>query len=167
MITPVDEPLRTVEVAYRLRRGVWGLGYDIEGMLFMIEIARSVQVSTVIATMMTVDVASRRLMEKAGLRDCPPGTNTVNAVQRPGDQLSVVTVAFKVLPDFKPRPPGTMKRPVATAADGTAYNTSVQFVDVGSVPEYSCDFVYRVPSGTVLKTLQIEDAKFDLSALDK
>ena len=67
MITPVDEPLRTVEVAYRLRRGVWGLGYDIEGMLFMIETARAAQVSTVIATMMTIDVASRRLMEKAGL----------------------------------------------------------------------------------------------------
>ena len=67
MITPVDEPLRTVEVAYRLRRGVWGLGYDIEGMLFMIEIARAAQVSTVIPTMMTVDVATRRLMEKAGL----------------------------------------------------------------------------------------------------
>src|SRR6266487_1276905 len=82
-------------------------------------------------------VTGVKLMEKAGLRDCPPGTNTVNAVQRPGDQLSVVTVAFKVLPDFKPRPPGTMKRPVATAADGTAYNTSVQFVDVGSRPGVS------------------------------
>ena len=68
MITPVDEPLRTVEVAYLLRSGVWGLGYDIEGMLFMIEIARAVQVSTVIATMMTVDVATRRLREKAGLQ---------------------------------------------------------------------------------------------------
>ena len=41
-------------------------------------------------------------MEKASLRDCPPGTNTVNAVQRPGDELAVVTVKFKVLPDFKP-----------------------------------------------------------------
>ena len=127
--------------------------------------AQAGKAQTVNGLQMTV--AGVKLMEKAGLRDCPPGTNTVNAVQRPGDQLSVVTVAFKVLPDFKPRPPGTMKRPVATAADGTAYNTSVQFVDVGSVPEYSCDFVYRVPSGTVLKTLQIEDAKFDLPALDK
>jgi len=127
--------------------------------------AQAGKAQTVNGLQMTV--AGIKLMEKAGLRDCPPGTNTVNAVQRPGDQLSVVTVAFKVLPDFKPRPPGTMKRPVATAADGTAYNTSVQFVDVGSVPEYSCDFVYRVPSGTVLKTLQIEDAKFDLPALDK
>jgi RimJ/RimL family protein N-acetyltransferase len=67
MITPVDEPLRTVELAYRLRRRAWGRGYDIEGMLRMIEIARAAQVSTVIATTMAVDLASRRLMEKAGL----------------------------------------------------------------------------------------------------
>jgi RimJ/RimL family protein N-acetyltransferase len=67
MITPVDEPLRTVELAYRLRRRAWGRGYDIEGILRMLEIARAAQVSTVIATMMAVDVASRRLMEKAGL----------------------------------------------------------------------------------------------------
>jgi RimJ/RimL family protein N-acetyltransferase len=66
MITPVDEPLRTVELAYRLQRRAWGRGYDIEGMLRMIEIARAAQVSTVIATM-AVDLASRRLMEKAGL----------------------------------------------------------------------------------------------------
>jgi hypothetical protein len=120
-----------------------------------------------IANGLQMTVAGVKLMERASLRDCPPGTNTVNAVQRPGDQLSVVTVAFKVLSDFKPRPPGTMKRAIATAADGTVFNTSVKFVDVGSVAEYSCDFVYRVPSGTVLKTLQIEDAKFDLPALDK
>jgi RimJ/RimL family protein N-acetyltransferase len=67
MITPVDEPLRTVELAYRLRRRAWGCGYGIEGMLGMIEMARAAQVSTVIATVMAVDVASRRLMERAGL----------------------------------------------------------------------------------------------------
>jgi RimJ/RimL family protein N-acetyltransferase len=67
MITPVDEPLRTVELTYRLRRRAWGRGYDIEGMLRMIEIARAAHMSTVIATMMAVDLASRRLMEKAGL----------------------------------------------------------------------------------------------------
>ena len=44
-----------------------GAGYDIEGIVRMIEIARAAQVSTVIATMMAVDLASRRLMEKAGL----------------------------------------------------------------------------------------------------
>ena len=67
MITPIDQPVRTVELAYRLRRRAWGWGYDIEGLLRMIEIARAAEVSTVTATMMAVDVASRRLMEKAGL----------------------------------------------------------------------------------------------------
>ncbi len=109
-----------------------------------------------------ITVTGVQRLEKASLRDCPPGTNTVNAVERPGDQLSVVTVAFKATPDAKNTP---MKRPVATAADGTAYNTSVQFVDVASKPEYSCEFVYRVPRDTVLKTFQIETAKFDLPAL--
>jgi RimJ/RimL family protein N-acetyltransferase len=64
MITPVDEPLRTVELAYRLRRRAWGGATTSRG---MIEMARAAQVSIVIATMMAVDVASRRLMEKAGL----------------------------------------------------------------------------------------------------
>ena len=50
--------------AYRLRRRAWGRGYDIEGVLRMIEIARAAQVSTVIATVMAVDVASRRLMKR-------------------------------------------------------------------------------------------------------
>ena len=68
MITPVDEPVRTVELAYRLRRRAWGRGYDIEGMLRMIEIARAAQVSTLIATVRAIDLASRRLMEKACLQ---------------------------------------------------------------------------------------------------
>jgi len=68
MITPVDQPLRTVELAYRLRRRAWGRGYEIEGIRRMIEIARAAHVSTVIATLVAVDVASRRVMEKAGLR---------------------------------------------------------------------------------------------------
>jgi hypothetical protein len=111
-----------------------------------------------------VTVAKLERAEKASLRDCPPGTNTVNAVQRPGDELAVVTVSFKVMPDFKPV---MMKRPTATATDDKVYNTSVQFVDVGSVPEYSCQFIYRVPQGTKLKAFTVESATFDLTALDK
>ena len=122
--------------------------------------AQAAKSQTVNGLQITVTAVER--MEKASLRDCPPGTNTVNAVERPGDQLSVVKIAFKVPAGFKA---GPMKRPVATAADGTTYNTSVQFVDVGSVPEYSCEFVYRVPRGTVLKTLQVESATFDLPPL--
>jgi len=111
-----------------------------------------------------VSVSKVERMEKASLRDCPPGTNTVNAVQRPGDELAVVTVNFKVMPDFKP---AMLKRPTATATDDKVYNTSVQFVDVGSVPEYSCQFIYRVPQGTKLKAFTIESATFDIAALDK
>jgi RimJ/RimL family protein N-acetyltransferase len=68
MIRPVDEPLRTAELTYRLRRPAWRRGYDLEGVLSMIEMARSAQVSRVVATLLAVDVASRRLMEKAGMR---------------------------------------------------------------------------------------------------
>src|ERR1700746_1262023 len=71
----------------------------------------------------------------ASLRDCPPGTNTVTAVTRPGEQFALVTVAFKVAPAFKASP---MKRPTVTDAAVKRYNTASTFVDVGSVPEYSC-----------------------------
>jgi hypothetical protein len=110
-----------------------------------------------------VSVKSVERTERASLRDCPPSTNSVSAVQRPGDEIAVVTVNFKVMPDFKPV---MMKRPTVTAGDDKVYNTSIQFVDVGSVPEYACQFVYRVPTGTKLKTLQIEGATFDISALE-
>jgi hypothetical protein len=107
---------------------------------------------------------SVELTDKGSLRDCPPGTNTVNSVARAGEQIANVTVAFKVLPGFTP---GPMKRPIVTAADGKTYNTSVQFVDVGSVPDFSCTFVYRVPQGTQLKSMTIEDATLDLAGLSK
>ena len=100
----------------------------------------------------------------ASLRDCPPGSNTVNAVTRPGEQFALVTVAFKVTPSFKPAP---MKRPTITDAAGKTYNTAATFVDVGPVPEFSCTFPFRVPEGTKLKSLQIETATLDLSALDR
>ena len=50
-----------------------------------------------------------------------------------------------------------MKRPTVTDAADKKYNTASTFVDVGSVPEYSCTFPFRVPEGTKLKALQIED----------
>ena len=68
MIKPVDGPLRTVELTYRLRRRVWGRGYDLEGVLGMIQLARAAQVSTVIATLPAIDITSHRLMENAGMR---------------------------------------------------------------------------------------------------
>ena len=99
----------------------------------------------------------------ASLRDCPPGTNTVNAVTRPGEQFALVTVAFKVSSAFKP---AAMKRPTVTDTADKKYNTASTFVDVGSVPEYSCTFPFRVPEGTKLKSLQIESTSLDLSTLE-
>jgi hypothetical protein len=106
-------------------------------------------------------------MERAGsasLRDCPPGTNTVSAVTRPGEQFALVTLAFKVGPAFKPAP---MKRPSVTDAADKSYLTASTFVDVGSMPEYACTFPFRVPEGTRLKALHVEGATFDLSSFDK
>jgi hypothetical protein len=99
----------------------------------------------------------------ASLRDCPPGSNTVTAITRPGEQFALVTVAFKVAPSFQAAP---MKRPSITDAADKKFNTAATFVDVGKVPEFSCTFPFRVPEGTKLKALQIENATFDLSSLE-
>jgi hypothetical protein len=99
----------------------------------------------------------------ASLRDCPPGSNTVNATTRPGEQFALVTVAFKVGSSFQPAP---MKRPTITDASDKKFNTAATFVDVGKVPEFSCTFPFRVPEGTKLKALQIESASYDLTSLD-
>jgi len=99
----------------------------------------------------------------ASLRDCPPGSNTVTAITRPGEQFALVTVSFKVAPSFKPAP---MKRPTITDSGDKKFNTAATFVDVGSVPEFSCTFPFRVPEGTKLKALQIESTSYDLSALE-
>jgi hypothetical protein len=112
---------------------------------------------------LTATVTKVERAASASLRDCPPGTNTVNAVTRPGEQFALVTVAFTVAPAFKASP---MKRPTVTDAADKRYNTASTFVDVGSVPEYSCTFPFRLPEGTRLKAMQIESASLDLSSLD-
>jgi len=137
------------------------VGFLVVGMAAVLA-AQAGKSATVKNLQMTVTAVERA--DKASLKDCPPGTNTVTAMARTGEQYSNVTVAFKVLPGFAAAP---MKRPTVTAADGKAYNTSVQFVDVGSVPEFSCTFAFRVPEGTKLKNIQIEGATLDVSGLEK
>ena len=136
-----------------------------------------IAVSASIAVVVTAQTASKPAMPgldvtvtkveraaTASLRDCPPGSNTVTAITRPGEQFALVTVSFKVAPSFKP---GPMKRPTVTDAADKKFNTAATFVDVGTVPEFSCTFPFRVPEGTKLKALQIESASYDLTALDK
>lgn len=58
-----------VELGYRLRRSAWGKGYATEGSRALIEKGfRELAVERVYATTMVVNVASRRVLEKAGLR---------------------------------------------------------------------------------------------------
>jgi RimJ/RimL family protein N-acetyltransferase len=58
-----------VELGYRLRTSCWGKGYGTEGSLALIRKAfTELGVARVVATTMAVNIASRRVLEKAGLR---------------------------------------------------------------------------------------------------
>jgi RimJ/RimL family protein N-acetyltransferase len=62
---PPDEP----ELGYRLRRSAWGHGYGTEGSRALIDKAfRELGARRVYASTMTINIASRRVMMKAGLR---------------------------------------------------------------------------------------------------
>ncbi len=62
---PPDEP----ELGYRLLRAAWGRGYATEGSRALVDKAFvELGARRVYATTMTVNVGSRRVMEKAGLR---------------------------------------------------------------------------------------------------
>jgi RimJ/RimL family protein N-acetyltransferase len=58
-----------VELGYRLRRSAWGKGYATEGSRALVRMAFTEPgVARVFAETMAVNTASRRVMEKAGLR---------------------------------------------------------------------------------------------------
>jgi RimJ/RimL family protein N-acetyltransferase len=62
-------PPGEVELGYRLRRSAWGKGYATEGSRALIDRGFSeLGVQRVVAFTMVVHVASRRVMEKAGLK---------------------------------------------------------------------------------------------------
>jgi RimJ/RimL family protein N-acetyltransferase len=61
--------VRTAEIGYRLCRSAWGVGYATEGVSALIEAAFvSMGFDRVRAETMAVNQASRRVLEKAGLR---------------------------------------------------------------------------------------------------
>ena len=63
-----DHLTGTLELGYRLRRAAWGRGYATEGARALVRTAFDVlAVDRVVATTMTVNTASRRVLEKAGL----------------------------------------------------------------------------------------------------
>ena len=58
-----------VELGYRLRKSAWGKGYATEGSRALVDKGfAELGVDRVFASTMVVNVASRRVMEKAGLR---------------------------------------------------------------------------------------------------
>jgi RimJ/RimL family protein N-acetyltransferase len=62
-------PPGEVELGYRLRRSAWGKGYATEGSRALIHKGfAELGVHRVVASTMVVNVASRRVMEKAGLK---------------------------------------------------------------------------------------------------
>ena len=98
------------------------------------------------------------------LKDCPPGANSVRGNAKPGEEFAVVTLAFKVTPAFKET---VVKKPVLTDAAGKTYQTSAAIIDPASVPEYKCEFPFRVPAGTKVASVQIDTATINVAALDK
>lgn len=64
-----DAPPNEVELGYRLRKSAWGKGYATEGSRALIDKGFAEHgVERVVAFTMVVNIASRRVMEKAGLR---------------------------------------------------------------------------------------------------
>lgn len=87
---PADEP----ELGYRLVSSAWGMGYATEGSIALIDHGfASPLVVRVVAETMAVHVASRRVMEKAGL--CHVRTYPTEwPVRIPGDELGDVEYAI-------------------------------------------------------------------------
>jgi hypothetical protein len=111
-----------------------------------------------------ITVAGVERAPTVGLRDCPPGSNTVRGLTKPGEEFAIVNLSFKVTPAFKET---IVKKPVLLDAGGKTFNTAMSFVDPGATPEYSCGFAYRVPTGTKLGKIQIDTTTIDLSGFDK
>jgi RimJ/RimL family protein N-acetyltransferase len=84
-----DEP----ELGYRFRRRAWGQGYATEGSRALIDLAFSrLGARQVVAETMAVHTASRRVMEKAGMRHLRT-FKTEWPVTIPGDELGDVEYA--------------------------------------------------------------------------
>jgi len=68
-LRPDEGDLENVELGYRLRQSAWGKGYATEGSQALVDKGFSdLGAQRIFATTMTVNAASRRVMEKVGLK---------------------------------------------------------------------------------------------------
>jgi RimJ/RimL family protein N-acetyltransferase len=67
-LRPDRHRLQDIELGYRLQRRVWGQGYATEGARAVIALAFAHGVEHIVARTLVGNTASRRVMEKCGLR---------------------------------------------------------------------------------------------------
>ena len=103
---------------------------------------------------------------RVSLQDCPPGANIVRGVIRPTEDNEFATIQLdvKVLPSFEE---AEIPKPLLYDDAGNEYKTAQSFRDVSSQDSYTCNFSFRLPKGTKLTRIAIEDASLDISSLEK
>jgi hypothetical protein len=103
---------------------------------------------------------------RVSLQDCPPGANIVKGVIRPTEDNEFATIQLdvKVLPSFDG---GEIPKPVLYDDAGNEYKTAQSFRDVSSQDAYTCNFSFRLPKGTKLTRVAIDDTSLDISDLEK
>ena len=102
---------------------------------------------------------------RVSLQDCPPGENIVKGVIRPVEDNEFATIQIDVKASAFEG--GEVPKPLLIDDAGNAYKTAQSFRDVGSQEAYTCSFSFRVPKGTKLARVSVEDASLDVSSLEK
>lgn len=113
-----------------------------------------------------IEAVSVERATRVSLQDCPPGENIVRGVIRPTEDNEFATIQLdvKVLPSFDG---GEIAKPLLYDDAGNEYKTAQSFRDVSSQDAYTCSFSFRLPKGTKVARLAIDDVSFDISELEK
>jgi len=103
--------------------------------------------------------------KRVSLQDCPAGENIVRGVIRPVEdkEFATIQLSVRVLASFEG---GDVPKPLLYDDADNEYKTAQSFREVGSKESYTCDFSFRVPTGTTLSRITIDDVTLDVSALD-
>ena len=102
---------------------------------------------------------------RVSLQDCPPGENSVRGVIRPieDNEYATIQLDVKVLPSFEG---AEIPKPLLYDDAGNEYKTAQSFRDVSSQEAYTCNFSFRLPKGTKVTRIAIDDTSLDISELE-